>query len=188
MLPYQLPRGLWRSLSRARPVSRLKVHSTSATVNAQPSCHFTPRRSLKVSSVLSSFQLHDSARSGTIDLSLFCGTDGSKMTRLLNTGMKGTTVDGLNSSRIDVLGGLSRWNMRSTPPRFCASAASPKHSNENTMPTSSTPARLVRVLNTGIGPRNPMSGEAYNVCLLPIPSFQHTRFMSIKQYQVKRSD
>ena len=178
MLPYQLPRGLWRSLSRARPVSRLKVHSTSLAVNAQPSCHFTPRRSLKVSSVLSSFQLHDSARSGTIDLSLFCGTDGSKMTRLLNTGMKGTTVDGLNSSWIEVLGGLSRWNMRSTPPRFCASAASPRHSNENTMPTSSTPIRPARVLNTRIGPRKPIAGEARNICRLPILSSEHTRFLS----------
>src|ERR1051325_11089279 len=178
MLPYQLPRGLFLSLSRARPVSRLKVHSTSAAVNAQPSCHFTPLRSLKVSSVLSSFQLHDSARSGTIDLSLFCGTDGSKMTRLLNTGMKGTTVDGLNSSWIEVLGGLSRWNRRSTPPRFCASAASPKHKNENTMPTSSTPARPARVLNTRIGPRNPIAGEARNACRLPILSSQHTRSLS----------
>ena len=178
MLPYQLPRGLWRSLSRARPVSRLKVHSTSAAVNAQPSCHFTPRRSLKVSSVLSSFQLHDLARSGTIDLSLFCGTDGSNTTRLLNTGMKGTTVDGLNSSWIDVLGGLSRWNMRSTPPRFCASAASPKHSNENTMPTSSTLLRPVRVLNTRIGPHKPIPGETLSVCRLPIVSSEHTRSLS----------
>src|SRR5215216_2015883 len=112
MLPYQLPRGLFLSLSRARPVSRLKVHSTSLAVNAQPSCHLTPRRSLKVSSVLSSFQLHDSARSGTIDLSLFCGTPGSNITRLLKIGMNGTTVAALVSSWIDALGGLSRWYRR----------------------------------------------------------------------------
>src|SRR5262245_28508145 len=110
MLAYQLARGLLLSLSRARPVNRLKVHSTSLDVNSQPSCHLTPWRSLKLSSVLSSFQLHDSARSGRIDLSLFFGTVGSNTTRLLNTGMKGTTVAGVNSSWIDVLGGLSPWN------------------------------------------------------------------------------
>jgi hypothetical protein len=111
-------------------------------------------------------------------LSLFCGTDGSNTTRLLNTGMKGTTVDGLNSSWIDVLGGLSRWNMRSTPPRFCASAASPKHSKENTMPTSSTLLRPARVLNTRIGPHKPIPGETPSVCRLPIVSSEHTRFLS----------
>src|SRR5919106_1016855 len=181
MLPYQLPRGLWRSLSRARPVSRLKVHSTSAAVNAQPSCHFTPRRSLKVSSVLSSFQLHDSARSGTIDLSLFCGTDGLNTTRLLNTGMKGTTVAGLNSSWIDVLGGLSRWNMRSTPPRFCAHAASPKHCNERTMPASSMAMRPARVLNRRIAPHKAIAGEARGLSPLPILSSAHTRSLSPQQ-------
>src|SRR5258708_37974376 len=112
MLPYQAPRGLLRSLSRDRPVSMLKVHSTSLAVKAQPSCHLTPRCSLKVSSVLSSFQLHDSARSGRIDLSLFCATLGSNTTRLLKIGMYGTTVEGLLSSWIEALGGLCRWNLR----------------------------------------------------------------------------
>src|ERR1043165_2800803 len=102
MLPYQLARGLFLSLLRARPVSRLKVHSTSLAVNSQPSCHLTPWRSLKVSSVLSSFQLHDSARSGTIDFSLFCATLGSNTTRLLKIGMKGTIAAGENSSWIYV--------------------------------------------------------------------------------------
>ena len=44
---------------------------------------------------------------------------------------------------------------------------SPRHSNENTMPTSSTPARPARVLNTRIGPRNPIPGKARNACRLP---------------------
>src|SRR5882757_8051816 len=82
MLPYQAPRGLVRRRLRARLVSRLKVHSTSLDVNAMPSCHFTPRRSLKDSSVLSSFHDQDSARSGMIDSSVFCATAGSKTTRL----------------------------------------------------------------------------------------------------------
>src|SRR5882724_5038463 len=133
MLPNHEPRGFCFSLSRARPVSRLKVHSTSLAENSQPSCHLTPRRSLKVSSVLSSFQLHDSARSGRIDLSLFCGTLGSNTTRLLKIGMNGTTVEGLLSSWIEALGGLSRWNMRRMPPVFCAYAASLTHSSTATM-------------------------------------------------------
>jgi len=36
----------------------------------------------------------------------------------LNTGMKGTTVEAVDSSWIELLGGLSRWNMRNTPPLF----------------------------------------------------------------------
>src|SRR5258708_27817544 len=112
MLPNHEPRGFCFSLSRARPVSRLKVHSTSLAENSQPSCHWTPWRSLKVSSVLSSFQLHDSARSGRIDLSLFCGTLGSNTTRLLNIGMNGTTVEAVAPSRDEGAGGLSGWDNR----------------------------------------------------------------------------
>ena len=74
------------------------MHSTSDDVNGRPSCQRTPLRSLKVSSVPSSFQLHDSARSGTIVCSLFCGLAWSNSTRLLNTGMKGTTVETDDSS------------------------------------------------------------------------------------------
>src|SRR5262245_9224173 len=128
MLRYQAARGLRRSLSRLRPVRRLKVHSTSLAVKGRPSCHRTPLRSLKVSSVPSSFHCHDSARSGTIDFSLFCATAWSNMTRLLKIGMKGTTVEAVDSSWIELLGGLSRWNMRSTPPLFCAKAVPLEHS------------------------------------------------------------
>src|SRR5882757_1922812 len=181
MLPYQLPRGLLLSLSRARPVSRLKVHSTSLAENSQPSCHWTPWRSLKVSSVLSSFQLHDSARSGRIDLSLFCGTLGSNTTRLLNIGMNGTTVEAVTSSRIEVLGGLSRWNMRRIPPRVgvCASVASLQHRRAAAMTAATAMLRLLRIFMPGIGgPPSPVSADARNVCLLPIVSFQHTRLKS----------
>ena len=108
MLPNQDPRGLLRSLLRARPVHRLNVHSTSLDVKGKPSCHVTFLRSLNVSSVLSSFQRQDSARSGMIDSGVFCAVDGSNITRLLNTGMKATTVDAAVSSRIDALVGLSR--------------------------------------------------------------------------------
>ena len=73
-----------------------------------PSCHRTPWRSLKVSSVPSSFQLQDSARSGTINSLVFCAFAWSNSTRLLNTGMKGTTVATAYSSWIEALGGLSR--------------------------------------------------------------------------------
>ena len=56
-LLYQALRGLMRSFSCALPSSRSQVHLTSAAVNGLPSCHLTPWRSLKVSSVPSS--LHD---------------------------------------------------------------------------------------------------------------------------------
>ena len=47
-LPYQVLRGLTRSASLALPCSRSQVHLTSRSVNGLPSCHLTPRRSLKV--------------------------------------------------------------------------------------------------------------------------------------------
>ena len=44
------------------------------------------------------------------------------MTRLLNTPIIGSTTEIVPSSWIDMLAGLSRWVMRSTPPCFCAQA------------------------------------------------------------------
>ena len=83
------------------------MHLTSAAVNGLPSCHLTPWRNLKVSSVPSS--LHDQlvAKSGTIDFMLFWGSSCLYMTRLLNTPIIGTTVEYVASSRIDMLAGLS---------------------------------------------------------------------------------
>src|ERR1041384_1779167 len=54
---YQPSRGFLRRLSFVLPCKRSIVHFTSLAVNGLPSCHFTPWRSLKVSSVRSSF--HD---------------------------------------------------------------------------------------------------------------------------------
>src|SRR5271165_2629024 len=70
MFAYQDLRGLMRSLSLPVPISRSQVHLTSLLVNGLPSCHLTPWRSGRVSSVPSS--LHDQlvARSGTIDCRL----------------------------------------------------------------------------------------------------------------------
>src|SRR4029077_14230901 len=82
---YQDLRGLRRSFSSDLPVSISQVHLTSLAVNGLPSCHLTPWRSAKVSSVPSS--LHDqlAARSGTMDCVLFCGTSCLYITRLLKT-------------------------------------------------------------------------------------------------------
>src|SRR5689334_7353937 len=79
-LLYQDLRGLTRNFSIDLPVIRSQVHLTSAAVNGLPSCHFTPSRSLKVSSLPSS--LHDQleARSETIELRVFCGTCWSNIT------------------------------------------------------------------------------------------------------------
>src|ERR1700730_12438277 len=53
-LRYHDLRGLTRSLLFALPSSRSQVHLTSAAVNGLPSCHLTPWRNAKVSSVPSS--------------------------------------------------------------------------------------------------------------------------------------
>src|SRR5438477_5571423 len=106
-LRYHEARGLRRRRCGAVSVNNSKVQTTSRDVNGLPSCHFTPSCSSKVSSVLAAFHFHDLARSGTIVLTLFCATCWSNITRLLNTGMKGTTVDAVASSWIEALGGLS---------------------------------------------------------------------------------
>ena len=50
--------------------------------------------------------------------SVFCGFAGSNITRLLNTPMTGSTTEMVPSSWIDMLAGLSRCVIRSTPPDF----------------------------------------------------------------------
>ena len=61
-------RGLTRSFSLDLAVSRSKVHTTSLAVKGLPSCHATPPRSGKVSSVPSSLHDQPVARSVTIGL------------------------------------------------------------------------------------------------------------------------
>src|SRR5712691_9571850 len=119
---YQDLRGLRRSLSLALPVSKSQVHFTSLAVNGLPSCHLTPCRNGMVSSVPSSFHSQLVARSGTIDLRLFCGSSCLKMTRLLNMPIIGRLVASVDSSSIDMLAGLSKWPIRNMPPDFCAIA------------------------------------------------------------------
>src|ERR1700724_2724355 len=70
---YQDLRGLILSFSVPLPCSSSQVHLTSLAVNGLPSCHLTPWRNLKVSTVPSSFHDHSLARSGTIVSSRFCG-------------------------------------------------------------------------------------------------------------------
>ena len=71
---YQVLRGLRRSFSAALPVSKSQVHLTSLAVKGLPSCHLTPWRNGRVSSVPSSFHDQAVARSGTIEAMLFCAT------------------------------------------------------------------------------------------------------------------
>src|SRR5271157_3984721 len=123
-LRYQALRGLTRNFSAAVPLIRSQVHLTSLAVNGLPSCHLTPGRNLKVSSLPSS--LHDQlrARSGTIDSRLFCGTCWSNMTRLLNTPIIGPSTAIVDSSWSDTLARLVPSGILRTPPGFCARAGS----------------------------------------------------------------
>src|SRR5229473_4370348 len=93
-LRYQGLRGLTRSFSLDLPVSKSQVHFTSLAVKGLPSCQATPWRSEKVSSVPSSFHDQPVARSGTIELRLFCLTCWSNMTRLLKTAIIGRVATG----------------------------------------------------------------------------------------------
>src|SRR6478736_7933909 len=122
-LSYQTLRGFLRMMSAFSsplPISASQVHFTSLAENGFPSCHFTPWRSLKVSLVSSGFHDQLSARSGTIVSGLFTFSLGSKKTRLLNTAMNGWLTEIVDSSWIEALGGLSRWEIFSVPPCFCA--------------------------------------------------------------------
>src|SRR5467141_2602505 len=123
-LRYQDLRGLVRSLSSLLPRIRSQVHLTSAPVKGLPSCQLTPCRSSKVSALKSAFHDHLVARSGSIVSIRFCGTSGLKRTKLLKTAIIGFWAELNASSWIDMLAGLSYWNTRSTPPRFCADADS----------------------------------------------------------------
>src|SRR5437868_5641090 len=117
-LLYQDLRGLMRSFSADLPCSSSHVHLTSAAVNGLPSCHLTPRRSLKVSSVPSSLHDQSVARSGTIDCRLTCGTCWSNMIRLLKTPIIGISPTIVGSSSIDMFGGLAVRYTRRMPPAF----------------------------------------------------------------------
>src|SRR5260370_18916185 len=90
-------RGFLRSLDSGL-IRMFQVHFTSALVKGLPSCHLTPSRSLKVSSVLSAFHAHSVASSGTMWSGAFCFDVGSKTTRLLYTAMNGMTVEIVASS------------------------------------------------------------------------------------------
>src|SRR6266700_2398541 len=122
MLPYQALRGLTRSFSSVLPATRSHVHFTSFAVNGLPSCHLTPWRSGKRSSVPSSLHDQPVARSGTIDSMLFCATCWSKTTRLLKTPIIGRSAAVVDSSCSDILAGLSKWESCRMPPAFWAMA------------------------------------------------------------------
>jgi len=97
-----------RSFSADFPVNKSQVHLTSLAVKGLPSCHFTPWRSGIVSSAPSSFHDQLVAKSGTIDFGLFCGTAWSYITRLLNTPIIGRFTAFVDSSRSEMLAGLSK--------------------------------------------------------------------------------
>src|SRR5215471_8039838 len=119
-LRYQALRGLRRNFCSAFPWSRSQVHLTSFAVNGLPSCHVTPWRNLKVSSLPSSLHDHEVARSGTIDLRLVWAMLWSYITRLLKTPIIGPWPAIVASSWIDMLAGLSKKYILSTPPGFWA--------------------------------------------------------------------
>src|ERR1700738_2394948 len=128
-----------RSFSASLPLSRSQVHLTSRAVNGLPSCHLTPWRSGKVSSVPSSFEDQLVARSGTIDLMLFCGTSCLYITRLLKTPIIGRSAAAVDSSRSDMLAGLSKWEILRIAPAFWANAASAaKNASDNEPAAAST--------------------------------------------------
>src|SRR6516164_6148258 len=138
---YQSLRGLTLSFSLALPVSIAQVHSTSLAVKGFPSCQVTPSRSGKVSSVPSSFHDQPVARSGTIELRLFCFTCWSNMTRLLKTPIIGRSEMIVASSWIDILAGLSGSYIFRMPPGFCANATSAADSASNSDPAAASTGR-----------------------------------------------
>src|ERR1700730_12289499 len=101
-----------------------QAHWTAFAVSGRPVCAPKPSRNRKLSSVPSSFHDQLVARSGAMDFNVFCGTCWSKMTRLLNTAIIGATVEIVTSSSVDMLAGVSRWEIWRTPPGFCADAVS----------------------------------------------------------------
>src|SRR5262245_31351613 len=151
---YQDLRGLRRSLFSDLPVSMSQVHLTSWAVNGLPSCHLTPSRSGKVSSVPSS--LHDqlTARSGTIDCMLFCGTSCLYITRLLKTPIIGRLAAAVASSCNDMLAGLSKCDILRMPPCFCANAASPGDIASSSEPAAASRRRSCFMWFTSLGSKS----------------------------------
>src|ERR1700730_771210 len=123
------------------PSSRSQVHLTSLAVNGLPSCHLTPWRNGKVSSLPSS--LHDQlvARSGMIESGLFCATSWRHMTRLLNTPIIGRKSAPVASSCNDMLAGLAKNEILRVPPAFWAKAPPAEPSAIDSPPTQSTDQR-----------------------------------------------
>ena len=97
---------------------------TSLAVKGLPSCHLTPWRSGKVNSVPSSFHDQPVARSGITDCMLVCATSCLYMTRSLNTPITGRSAATVDSSRIDMLAGLSKCESLRVPLCFWANAGS----------------------------------------------------------------
>src|SRR5437763_3989457 len=125
-----------RSFSAVLPCNRSQVHLTSAAVNGLPSCHLTPWRSGKVSSLPSSLQDQLVARSGMIESGLFCATCWSYMTKLLNTPIIGRNAAPVASSCSDMLAGLSQNELLRTPPDFCAEAGDAANQTAKKLPAS----------------------------------------------------
>src|ERR1700732_2657654 len=127
------------------PISRSQVHLTSLAVKGVTSCHLTPRRSGKVNSVPSS--LHDQlvARSGTIDCRLFCGTSCLYMIRLLKTCIIGCSAARVDSSRIDMLAGLSKCDSLSIPPCFWASVGAAAEIAVTRAPAAITHRKVIAI-------------------------------------------
>jgi hypothetical protein len=107
-----------RSFSLVLPARRSQVHLTSLAVNGLPSCHLTPWRNGKVSSVSSSLSVQPVARSGTIAFRLFCDTSCLNITRLLKTPIIGRFTATVDSSSSETLAGLSKWVASESHPAF----------------------------------------------------------------------
>src|SRR5713101_1242553 len=163
---YQDLRGLRRSFSLAVPVSRSQVHLTSLAVNGLPSCHLTPWRSGKVSSVPSSFHDHPVARSGTTDCRLVCATSCLYMTRLLKIPIAGCRAARVDSSRMDMLAGLSKCESLRIPPCFGASVGEATNMVIS-IPPAAAKARKSRLIFSSLTSVTRVPGEHPRPNLLP---------------------
>src|SRR6202045_1484613 len=72
---------------------------------------------------------------------LFCGTFWSYTTRLLKTPIVGRTAAAVDSSRGDMLAGLSKWEILRIPPAFCATAASAANNPNDNEPAAASTRR-----------------------------------------------
>src|SRR5262249_52561830 len=138
-LLYQVLRGLRRSFSADLPVNRSQVHFTSLAVNSLPSCHLTPWRHGRGSSVPSPFPGQLGAQSRTIAAMLFFATSCRYMTKLLKTPIIGRLTAPVASSCIDIEAGLSKCDMIRTPPDFCASAIGVASGSDNANAAANPP-------------------------------------------------